>query len=81
MRSSVVLLLLVTALVGCGGNPTPVGTRVDDIADQLGPDFELAPDAFSPDAVNFMIVGDWGRNGFFNQRNVGRAMGVTALWP
>lgn len=79
MRSPVALLLLVAAtLAGCGGNPTPVGTRVDDIAEKLSPDFQLAPDAFSPEAVNFMIVGDWGRNGFFNQRNVGRAMGVTA---
>ena len=36
-----------------------------------------APEPFAPDAFNFLVVGDWGRNGFFNQREVGTQMGIT----
>lgn len=32
------------------------------------------PDPFSRDAVNFVVVGDWGRAGWFRQRNVAEAM-------
>src|SRR5690606_40939846 len=38
---------------------------------------EAQPDPFSPDALNFLVVGDWGRNGFFNQREVAEQMGRT----
>ncbi|HLA64404.1 MAG TPA: tartrate-resistant acid phosphatase type 5 family protein [Rhodothermales bacterium] len=33
---------------------------------------------FSSDALNFIVVGDWGRAGFFNQREVAAQMGRTA---
>ncbi|MEM1054069.1 MAG: tartrate-resistant acid phosphatase type 5 family protein [Bacteroidota bacterium] len=64
--------------VGCSSDPAPVGTRADQFTGEQIADLDPALNAFSPDALNFLIVGDWGRNGFFNQRNVGRAMGVTA---
>lgn len=35
-------------------------------------------DPFSDEATNFIVIGDWGRNGFFGQRDVARAMGVVA---
>ncbi len=36
------------------------------------------PRPFDPEALNFVVIGDWGRAGFFNQREVARQMGVTA---
>ena len=39
---------------------------------------EEQPDPFSAGALNFLIVGDWGRNGFFNQREVSEQMALTA---
>lgn len=72
----VLLPLLLTALLvelaGCGGAGVPVGSRYDDFVAREG---DVAP--FDSAAVNFLIVGDWGRNGFFNQSDVARAMGRT----
>lgn len=68
------LLVAAGALAGCG-TPQPVGQRVPEYA---RPDAEVddVPEPFSPEAFNFLIVGDWGRNGFFNQADVARGMGV-----
>ena len=59
---------------GCanGGPGVPIGSRVDDLALEPG---DVAP--FDTAAVSFLVVGDWGRNGFFNQSDVARAMGRT----
>lgn len=56
------LLVLATTGAGCGSQPPSLAE-------------EELPDPFSDDALNFLVVGDWGRNGFFNQAEVGRAMG------
>lgn len=66
-------LVLLALLVAACGSPRPVGTRVpgyllDDAAERTG-------EAADTSAYNFLIVGDWGRNGFFNQAEVGRGMG------
>lgn len=42
-----------------------------------GLDDEEQPEPFSAEAFNFLVLGDWGRNGFFNQREVGEQMGRT----
>ncbi|HMB93223.1 MAG TPA: tartrate-resistant acid phosphatase type 5 family protein [Rhodothermales bacterium] len=42
-----------------------------DSLDVLDP----SPDAFDQDAFNFMVVGDWGRGGWFWQDDVAEAMG------
>ena len=63
---------------GCTGNPTAVGTQAENFTPDALETYRQPADAFSPDALNFLIVGDWGRNGFFNQRQVGEAMGETA---
>lgn len=79
MRRLLVFFLLASAsLAACSGNPTPVGSQADQFTEAKLADFERPPNAFSPDALNFLIVGDWGRNGFFNQRDVGEAMGETS---
>lgn len=39
---------------------------------------EEEPEPFDPEAMNFLVVGDWGRAGFFNQREVAEQMGETA---
>ena len=67
---SLLALALGLALWGCG-TPSPVGQRVPDFTEAEG----AAPGAFDPEAFNFLIVGDWGRNGFFNQAEVADAMG------
>lgn len=59
-----VLLALPLLAVGCTG-----GRPVGDLP---------AAEPFSADALNFIVVGDWGRAGFFNQREVGEQMGRTA---
>ena len=65
MRRLVVLLLaLLTVTAGCTSR-------------QGGLTAEEQPEPFSPEALNFLIVGDWGRNGFFNQREVADQMGRT----
>lgn len=64
-RLALLLLALVTAAAGCFSQQE--GLSQDDL-----------PEPFSPDALNFLIVGDWGRNGFFNQREVAEEMGRTA---
>lgn len=60
------LALVAALLAGCGTS-VPVGQRV--------PEAVLAPAAFDSTAFNFLVVGDWGRNGFFNQADVARTMG------
>ncbi len=60
--------LALVALAGCG-TPQPVGQRVPD------PVASAAVAPFDSAAFNFLVVGDWGRNGFFNQSDVARGMG------
>ena len=65
--------VLAGALAACG-SPQPVGQRVPDF---LGDEPDVAvPEPFDSTAFNFLVVGDWGRNGFFNQSEVAEAMGV-----
>ena len=65
------LAVLAAALVGSAGcsSSVPVGQRVPT------PDAVAEPAAFDSAAFNFLVVGDWGRNGFFNQADVADAMG------
>ena len=65
------LFVLLAALGACTGPaPEPIGSRLEDFLASDG------PAGFDPDAFNFLVVGDWGRNGFFNQSDVARGMGV-----
>ncbi|WP_420453879.1 purple acid phosphatase family protein [Rubrivirga sp.] len=64
------LALVAALLAGCG-TPQPVGQRVPDPVALA----EAEPAPFDSSAFNFLVVGDWGRNGFFNQAEVARAMG------
>lgn len=69
MRLPLLVLSFAAALlVGCG-TPQPVGQRVPDAAATA--DVAL----FDSSAFNYIVVGDWGRNGFFNQASVARGMG------
>ena len=63
------LLILLTALltISAGCSPRPRSIPLEDL-----------PPPFSPEALNFIVVGDWGRDGFFNQRDVAKQMGETA---
>ena len=70
-RPALVALAALAVLAGCG-TPMPVGQRVPDFPEG-GP--TVAP--FDTTAFNFLVVGDWGRNGFFNQAEVARGMGVV----
>jgi len=74
MRFAALIVLALSGalsvLAGCGGAGVPVGSRYEDFATREG---DVAP--FDSAAVNFLIVGDWGRGGFFNQSDVARAMG------
>lgn len=63
-RLALLLLALLTVSAGC-------------LSQQEGLTGDAQPDPFSPEALNFLVVGDWGRNGFFNQREVGEQMGRT----
>jgi 3',5'-cyclic AMP phosphodiesterase CpdA len=63
-RLALLFLTLLTLSAGCLSQPEGL-TEAEQ------------PDPFSPEALNFLIVGDWGRNGFFNQREVGQQMGRT----
>ncbi len=65
---SLAAVAAVLALAACG-TPQPVGTRVTTFTEANTP----AP--FDSSAFNFLIVGDWGRNGFFNQSDVAHGMG------
>ena len=71
MSRLVACVLVLGALAGCATSGDPVGSRL--------PTFEAArsdgPAPFDTTAFNFLIVGDWGRNGFFNQAEVARGMG------
>lgn len=71
LRSLVPLAALLTALLAACGTPQPVGTRVPTFTE------DNTPAPFDSSAFNFLIVGDWGRNGFFNQSEVADAMGVV----
>ncbi len=66
--SLLVVTLAAAALVGCG-TPQPVGQRVPDAAASAG----VVP--FDSAAFNYLVIGDWGRNGFFNQAKVAQGMG------
>ncbi len=65
-RLFVLLFALLTVSAGCV-RKLPPSLSGDDL-----------PPPFSEEAVNFLVFGDWGRNGFFNQRDVARQMGITA---
>lgn len=70
------LALLVAAtglLLSACGTPRPVGTRVPGYV--FGDGTGDAPAPFDTTAFNFLVVGDWGRNGFFNQAEVADGMG------
>lgn len=72
-------LLPLLLAAGCGGTPPAVGTRTTTFTGDIIEKHDVPHgDAFSPEAFNFLVVGDWGRNGFFNQRDVARAMGSMA---
>ena len=70
-RRRLLLGLALAAVAGCGIAPMgePVGQRVPTA------EAAMEPASFDPAAVNFLVVGDWGRNGFFNQADVARGMG------
>ena len=74
----VVALLLAGGVAACTTPPAPVGSTPEAFAPETLEAYTTPDGAFDEGGLNFLIVGDWGRNGFFNQRNVGRAMGVTA---
>ena len=59
-------------LAGCATSGDPVGSRLPAYDPEARPDV-VAP--FDTSAFNFLVVGDWGRNGFFNQAEVARGMG------
>ncbi|WP_412067720.1 purple acid phosphatase family protein [Rubrivirga sp. IMCC43871] len=67
------LLLVLAPFVWACGTPMPVGQRVPDAVVSVE-GAEVAP--FDSTALNFLVVGDWGRNGFFNQASVAEAMGA-----
>ena len=60
------------ALAGCATSGDPVGSRLPSFEAVIRDD---APAPFDTTAFNFLVVGDWGRNGFFNQAEVARGMG------
>lgn len=57
---------LLTIAAGCSGS----GIEPLSLEDQ--------PDPFARDAFNFLVMGDWGRDGLFGQDDVARQMGITA---
>lgn len=72
LRTVLSLLLAAGVLAACG-SPRPVGTRVPGFLLGAGDRPALTP--FDTASFNFLVVGDWGRNGFFNQADVARGMG------
>ena len=67
-----VLLLFALGLAACSAPVgEPIGSRLDDFLARADD-----PAPFDTTAFNFLIVGDWGRNGFFNQADVADGMGV-----
>lgn len=72
LRSFAILLIAASVLAACG-TPRPVGTRIPGYA--FGDSLTAGPAPFDSTAYNFLIVGDWGRNGFFNQAEVAEGMG------
>lgn len=65
---SALTVLLAVLLAACG-TPQPVGTRIPTFTE------DNTPAPFDSSAFNFLVVGDWGRNGFFNQTDVAEGMG------
>ncbi len=65
-RVLILLITLLTVSAGCGIKLPPALSGED------------LPPPFSDEAVNFLVFGDWGRDGFFNQRDVAQQMGLTA---
>ena len=70
MRPALLALVAAAALAACG-TPQPVGTRVPTFT------AETRPEPFDSTGFNYLIVGDWGRNGFFNQADVADGMGLV----
>lgn len=66
-------LALVAAVLAACGTPQPVGSRLPS----FGAEADL-PAPFDTSAFNFLVLGDWGRNGFFNQAEVAEGMGRVA---
>ncbi|MEM6288082.1 MAG: tartrate-resistant acid phosphatase type 5 family protein [Bacteroidota bacterium] len=67
------VVLVVASLLAACGSPMPVGQRVPEV-DFRTPEAEL-PAPLDTSAFNYLILGDWGRNGFFNQAEVAAGMG------
>lgn len=63
-----VVLLLVMTAVGCGACSYSLGDL--DL-------MEPRPDPFDSGALNFAVIGDWGRGGWFRQDDVAEQMGAT----
>ncbi len=74
MRSAFVLVLALL-VAACGGSPRPVGSRIPGYLQTAGGEADAAP--FDREAFNFLVIGDWGRNGYFNQADVAYGMGVV----
>ncbi len=73
--SRLAALLVLVALSGCSGSyGAPVGQRVPPYALEDGEITDI-PAPLDSSAFNYLIVGDWGRNGFFNQSDVAIGMG------
>ena len=71
LRRALLLSVVLGTLAACASTPAvPVGSRLDDLEARLE-----GPAPFDSLAFNFLVVGDWGRNGFFNQSDVARGMG------
>ena len=70
LRRAVLLALVVGTLAACSGPGEAVGSRLDQFLTR-----EDDPAPFDTTAFNFLVLGDWGRNGFFNQADVARGMG------
>ena len=63
--------LVLCVLAGCASTGQAVGSRLPTLPDIIATE----PAPFDTSAFNYLVVGDWGRNGFFNQAEVADAMG------
>ena len=68
---AVVCALVLGVLAGCSSAGQAVGSRLPDATAAVAE----PPAPFDTTAFNYLVVGDWGRNGFFNQAEVADAMG------